>query len=108
VGEHTNQVSTLATANAAQVLAGEAWLVLPTWQLAAICISGLPPSQPIRLVFDDSAVTGQPDLDDGDFTRERDDQVPVAYWNSALGQLMPPLAKPPLRQAQARAAVTKG
>lgn len=86
------------------ILSGEAWLVLPTWQLAATgSISQWP--QPIPIVLD--ATAGQPvddEGDDGDFVRVRDDQVPVCYWHGDLGESMPP-AKPPSRQAQARKAV---
>ena len=57
---------------------------------------------PIRFVFDDR--TGQPD-DDGDFARVRDDLVAVAFWHGRLGESMPPLTKPPSRQAGAGKAV---
>lgn len=89
---------------------GEAWLVLPTWQLAATGSVSTAPQRvvpaPIRLVLDDR--TGPPDDGadgDGDFVRERDDLVASAYWNGTRGRLIGPPATPPSRQAQARSAV---
>jgi hypothetical protein len=52
----------------AHVLAGEAWLILPTWQLAASSSVSTAPQPvtpaPIRIVIDDR--TGPPADGDGD------------------------------------------
>lgn len=90
----------------AHVLAGEAWLVLPTWQLVAGGYSTPtqpPATQPIRIVLGDAVDRVENDADDvGDFAREHDNQVPVAHWHD--GQSMPSAA-PPSRRAQTEAAV---
>jgi hypothetical protein len=83
--------------DAAHVLASEAWLVLPAWQVAATgCSSPAPRStaRPIRIVFGASAGQLADGDGDGDFIREYDDQVPVARWHD--GQpMLPPAALAP-------------
>jgi hypothetical protein len=97
--------------DAASVLAGEAWLVLPTWQVTATAHSKPGPQaaeRPIRIVLgaDAGQLTddgGDVDSDEGDFIRVREDQIPVAFWHD--GQPMPLPAKPLSRRAQSDTAV---
>jgi hypothetical protein len=89
-------------------LAGEAWLVLPTWQVAATgyfapVLQSI--ARPVRIMLDAVDQLADDEGVDGDFTRAHDDQVPVEHWDTDLNQPMPPPVKPPSRQAQARAMV---
>jgi hypothetical protein len=81
----------------AHVLAGEAWLVLPTWQLSATCASTPPPiPQPIRLMFNDGA--SAPVDEAGDFLRVHEDEQPVECWDPVEGRMvMPPRPTPSAR-----------
>lgn len=83
----------------AHALAGEACIVLPTWQLAATGSASNAPQPvtpaPIHLVLVDR--TGPPaddegNRDDGDFVRERDDLLAAAYWDCDLGEFVLPRA----------------
>lgn len=102
--------------DAAQVLAGEAWLVLPPCQLAATGYSDPVQSsaQPVRIVLDatdqfadDDDVSDNRELVDDDFIRVYDDQVPVEHWDTDLNQPMAPPTKPPSRRTQTDAAVQR-
>jgi hypothetical protein len=79
------------------LLAGEAWLVLPTWQLSATCASTPPPiPQPIRLMFNDGA--SAPVDEAGDFLRVHEDEQPVECWDPVEGRMvMPPRPTPSAR-----------
>lgn len=101
--------------NEALHLLGEAWLTLPTWQLAATSsVSTAHPAAlaPIRLILDDrTGPSDDGDDDDGDGDRdggnfvEREDQVPSEYSHDEFGQFIMPSTTPPSRQERARKAV---
>jgi hypothetical protein len=79
----------------AHVLAGEAWLVLPTWQLAATGSASNdrtgPPADDDG-DGDDGDGDGDGDGDDANFVRERDDLLAAAYCDCELGQFILPRA----------------
>jgi hypothetical protein len=87
----------------AHVLAGEAWLVLPTWQLAA---TGSASNDRTGPPADDDGDDGDGQGDDGNFVRERDDLLAAAYWDCDLGQFILPRAA--TRRAIVRAAAEIG
>jgi hypothetical protein len=94
--------------DAAYVLAGEAWLVLPTWKVSATCVSTPPPiPQPIYLLFDDSACPPT-EGDDGDCVRVREDEQPVECWDPVEGGMVTPPMSTPSARLHADALVAAG